>query len=187
MLEIIKKELSEKHGDTPLVFGEGTLFADLLLCGEAPGKDEIIKKRPFVGKAGANLSEFLLFLGLERKDIYITNAVKYRPFKVSEKGSISNRTPSIKELFNEREHLMREIAAVSPKVVVTLGNSPLRSVTGDKKAVIGDVHGRLIKSGDINIFPLYHPASIIYNRALKEVYLEDLSALKKVMDNMNKE
>ena len=186
MLEKIKEELISRHGQTPLVFGEGKINADILLCGEAPGKDEVAQGRPFVGKAGANLSEFLCFLGLKREDIYITNAVKYRPFKVSEKGTVSNRTPSLKELFSERESLLKEIGIVAPKIIVTLGNSPLRSVTGDKKEVIGDVHGSIIKSGEYSIFPLYHPASIIYNRSLKEVYLSDLAELKNVIGNMNK-
>ena len=186
MLEIINKELRERHGETPLVFGCGLKNASVLLCGEAPGKDEVLQGKPFVGKAGANLSEFLSILNIERKDVYITNAVKYRPFKISEKGTVSNRTPSLKELFSERESLLKEISVVCPKIVVTLGNSPLRSVTGDKKITIGDVHGKMIKCGEFFLFPLYHPASIIYNRSLKDVYLDDLKELKRELDNMNK-
>ena len=165
--------------------GCGKEDASVMLIGEAPGKDEVREGIPFVGKAGKNLDEFLSYTGLERDDIYITNAVKTRPVRISAKGTVSNRPPTNRELLAARELLLSEIAAVSPGVIVTLGNTPLRSVTGDMKASIGGVHGRpVLTEAGLTVFPLYHPASIIYNRALKETYMRDLDALKAFIESM---
>ena len=81
-----------------MVYGEGNENAAVLLVGEAPGAEETRLSRPFVGKAGRNLDEFLFVLGLRRQDIYITNVVKFRPIKISEKGTLSNRPPQTEEL-----------------------------------------------------------------------------------------
>ena len=185
MLREINSAIALRHKDKKLVFGEGSKNARLMLIGEAPGKDEVAAGRPFVGKAGENLNSFLNMLGLKRQDIYITNAVKYRPYKISEKGSISNRTPTMKEIFSERDSLLSEINAVSPKLIITLGNIPLRSVTGNKKLCVGDMHGKIIKSDVFPVFSLYHPASIIYNHELKTVYQNDVNILSKIISNIN--
>ena len=97
---------------------------------------------------------------------------------------MSNRPPNREELAFFTPHLHREIAKVQPGMIVTLGNVALQAVTGTK-AVIGDLHGRVaqvtLDGQAYRLFPLYHPASIIYNRALKAVYEEDLTALKQVL------
>jgi len=173
----------KNEADGELVFGEGNERARVLLVGEAPGKDEVALGRPFVGKAGKNLSEFLEILGLRREDIYITNTVKIRPTKRSPKtGKEINRPPSAEETAFFRPYLMREIELVSPEVVVTLGNVPLRAVLGDDKALIGELHGREVAAGRLKVFPLYHPAAVIYNRSLRETYLEDLLELKRYLE-----
>ncbi|MDO4741329.1 MAG: uracil-DNA glycosylase, partial [Eubacteriales bacterium] len=81
----------------PLVFGEGDVGAGLLLIGEAPGEQEVAQGRPFVGKAGKNLDELLALAGLERGALYITNAVKIRPTKLSAAGRVVNRPPTKEE------------------------------------------------------------------------------------------
>ena len=171
-----------KKQEAEMVFGEGSPAAHIMLIGEAPGVEETRQRRPFVGKAGKNLDEFLSVIGLKRTDIYITNVVKFRPYKISAKGTFSNRPPKSDEIACMRPHLMREIAAVSPAIVVTLGNVPLKCVLNDNKATIGMYHARPVNaqalSHTFTLFPLYHPASIIYNRALKDVYAADLLALK---------
>jgi len=167
--------------ESDVVYGEGKEDADVMLVGEAPGAEETRLLRPFVGKAGKNLDEFLFVLALHRKDIYITNVVKFRPYKVSEKGTLSNRPPEKEELAAMHPHLQREIAAVAPRVVVTLGNVPLKALHG-ANATIGACHAMPTAAHALShkflLFPLYHPASIIYNRALKSVYDEDLKKLK---------
>ncbi len=164
-----------------IVFGEGDPQASIMLIGEAPGAEETRLSRPFVGKAGKNLDEFLSVLSLSREEIYITNVVKFRPFKVSAKGTLSNRPPRPGEIECMLPLLMREIEAVAPDIVVTLGNVPLKCIHG-KKAVIGGCHACPSKAQALThvftLFPLYHPASIIYNRSLSEVYAADLQKLK---------
>lgn len=163
-----------------MVYGEGRRDAAVMLVGEAPGAEETRLSRPFVGKAGKNLDEFLLALSLRRQDIYITNVVKFRPYKVSAKGTLSNRPPEKHELAAMVPLLRREIEAVAPRVVVTLGNVPLKALHGTGMT-IGACHAVPAAAHALShrflLFPLYHPASIIYNRALKSVYDEDLKKL----------
>ena len=179
-------QLNEKYADlleryNPVVPGEGEKGADIFMIGEAPGKWEIEKGRPFVGQAGKNLDEFLEYLELERKDIYITNAVKFRPVKKNpDTGRLSNRAPTTKEIDLFRTLLMDEIDLIDPSVIVTLGNTPLLSLTGENIR-IGDVHGKPEEYKGRTLYPLYHPASVIYRRELREVYLEDLARLKSLL------
>lgn len=197
-LETLKKEckrfFTDIYHDTEkiLVFGEGDVDSPLVLVGEAPGEQETIEQRPFVGKAGKNLDEFLEILKLDREDIYITNVVKFRPFKVNEKtGRLSNRPPTKEEVDLSRAWLMRELKIIGPKVVVSLGNTALKTLSGRRDIKIGHVHGKPfeIEIGDKEyramLFPLYHPASIIYRRELASVYREDLEALKVYVDNLS--
>ena len=159
-----------------LVFGEGPLHARLMLIGEAPGEQESLQGRPFVGKAGRNLDEFLALSGLNRAELYITNTVKYRPVRQSAAGNTVNRAPTQEEIRLGLPFLKREIALVAPEVIVTLGNVPLRALT-DRKTVIGDVHGTFLERDGRRIFPMYHPASVIYNPSLREVYRADVLKL----------
>lgn len=94
-LENMKNEYIQKYNDRKLVFGEGKTDGGVMLIGEAPGGEEEKMGRPFVGKAGKNLDEFIELAGLKREDLYITNVVKFRPTSISEKtGRNVNRTPS---------------------------------------------------------------------------------------------
>lgn len=177
--------------DKVLVFGEGRSDQPpVMLIGEAPGEQETLQGRPFVGKAGKNLDGFLAAVGLERPDIYISNVVKVRPVKVSAKGTVSNRAPSREELLLFTPWLYEEILMVQPRMIVTLGNTALQAVL-DPKTVIGSVHGAVQqaqvafdgRAQTFALFPLYHPASIIYNRALKVTYDEDLRHLRAVLED----
>ncbi len=159
-----------------LVFGEGPLRARIALIGEAPGEQESLQGRPFVGKAGKNLDEFLALSGMNRAELYITNTVKYRPVKRSAAGNAVNRAPTQEEISLGLPFLRRELALVDPEVVVTLGNVPLRALMG-RSATIGALHGQWQIWEGRRLYPLYHPASIIYNRALKGVYEEDVVRL----------
>ena len=164
--------------ENALVFGEGPQKPKLMLIGEAPGEQETLQGRPFVGKAGQNLDHFLVLAGLRREEIYITNAVKLRPTKTGKTGRLSNRPPTKDEIALFRPWLLREIAEVAPQMIATLGNVPLRAVTG-RSLTIGEVHGQVIDAGEtgLPLFALYHPASLIYNRALSDVYERDVRAL----------
>lgn len=168
-----------------LVPGEGlALSPRLMLVGEAPGEQETLQRRPFVGKAGQVLDGFLQRLALRREEIYITNVVKWRPSKVSPRGRLSNRPPNSRELSLFIPWLMAETEAVSPRLLLTLGNTPLRAYLG-KDSLIGAQHGRLqtTPQGWRHV-ALYHPAALIYNRALMAVYEEDLIRLSSILSQM---
>ena len=162
-----------------LVFGEGqAVQPPIMLIGEAPGEQETLQGRPFVGKAGRNLDRFLELAALRREEIYISNAVKFRPTKVGKSGRVSNRPPTSEEIALFRPWLMEEIARIQPAMIATLGNVPLRAVTASKET-ISQVHGRVIPAGEtgLPLFALYHPASLIYNRSLEGVYEADVRLL----------
>ena len=164
--------------ESALVFGEGPQNPRLMLVGEAPGEQETLLGRPFVGKAGKNLDRFLTLAGLSREEIYISNAVKLRPTKVGRTGRVSNRPPTREEVALFRPWLLREIAEVRPRVIATLGNVPLQALT-DARQTIGKLHGRMLDVPGLGapLFALYHPASLIYNRSLEGVYEQDVREL----------
>lgn len=165
-----------------LVFGEGAPDARVMMIGEAPGEQEALQGHPFVGRAGKNLDEFIAASGLTRADMYVTNVVKFRTTRVSAAGRIVNRTPIQEEIQLFLPFLKREIALMKPKIIVTLGNVPLRALLGPG-AVIGEMHGTLLETPYGNLFPMYHPASLIYNRALRDVYASDMRTLSKLIKN----
>ena len=157
-----------------LVFGEGRVGAPVMMIGEAPGEQESLQGRPFVGKAGKNLDAFLEQAGMDRASLYVTNVVKFRPTRCSEVGRTVNRPPTQEEIKLSLPWLMREIALVDPRCVITLGNVPLKALMG-RDAVVGEAHGRFIEWNGRVLYPLYHPASVIYNPALKDIYSRDVA------------
>lgn len=178
IFEKLKKTLEAQHIVEPLVFGVGDARARVMLIGEAPGAEEVKAGKPFVGKAGKNLNYFLEKTGIKRERLYITNVVKFRPYKIGKSGRKSNRPPTQREIAICLPCLQEEITAVAPRLIVTLGNTALGALT-EKTVKIGEVHGVLQKNAVGNtLFPLYHPASIIYNRRLEEVYEKDMQKLR---------
>jgi DNA polymerase len=182
-LDELYYEYAKEYNKEEIVLGEGCINSPLVIIGEAPGKDEVRLGKPFVGVAGKNLNEFIGILGIEREALFITNAIKYRLGKLNQKTQrIINRPASIQEIRENQKWLHNEIKLLRPHIIVTLGNVPLKAITDDFKITIGDMHGTLhacnILGNKFKLFPLYHPASIIYNRALKEVYNNDILNLK---------
>ena len=169
--------------EKPLVFGEGNgSHPQLMLVGEAPGEQEVLQKRPFVGKAGKNLDEFLALAGLDGSAIYVSNVVKIRPTEKGPTGRTRNRAPNQEELALFTPFLMRESALVQPGIIVTLGNVPLQAYLG-KHQTVGQCHGKVHLTQDgMRVFSLYHPASMIYRPQLRETYAEDIMILKSLLD-----
>lgn len=185
-LQLLNEALRERYDGTPIVCGSGPVPCDIMLIGEAPGAKEIESGVPFCGPAGSNLNKFLESLGLRRSDVYITNVCKFRPTKVREgkRTTVSNRTPTAAEIREAVRYLTDEIEVVDPKMIILLGNTPLRAVTGRKDIAIGDVHGTCLSAehlADRCLFALYHPASLIYNRALRETYEADIESLRSAL------
>lgn len=170
-----------------IVPGDGLWMEPLLmLIGEAPGEQETLQRRPFVGKAGSILKGFLDVLGLKREEIYISNVVKVRPTKQGPSGRLSNRAPTREEIQSFLPWLMEEIAAVSPKLLVTLGNTPLQALLGED-ARIGRMHGRLTRTAEGKpLYPLYHPAATIYSPELLVDYNRDVLHLKDMLERRKK-
>lgn len=156
------------------VFGDGDILADVVFIGEAPGGQEAKEGRPFIGKAGKQLDDLLAETSVVRDQLFVTNAVKYRPTK---NDGRANRTPTTNEIRWSRPFLLKELEIVQPSLIVTLGNSPLFAITNDLKQKVGFVHGTCQLIDGYNVFSLYHPASIIYNSALLETYRVDLQTL----------
>lgn len=198
--------MRREEGETP-VPGDGSTHAKIMLIGESAGAEEMKRGKPFQGKAGDNLNEFLSIIGLERKDIYISNTTRCRPYNTKEKvlknGTVkvtkSNRPPGKQEILACAPWLDYEIEKLAPSLLITLGSVPLKRITG--QSMISEVHGCLLNTPiqhyDVNedefifstkkyhVFPLYHPASIIYRKELKEVFIEDLKKLKNVLTQLH--
>ncbi|MBQ6425784.1 MAG: uracil-DNA glycosylase [Clostridia bacterium] len=173
------------------VFGVGERDSDVVLIGEAPGAEETRTGIPFVGKAGKQLDQLLSSGGIDRTRVFVTNAVKYRPVVRSAKTT-RNRTPSRKEILDSLPLLGNELELIRPAVIVTLGSTPLGAVldlASQKRVTIGEAHGTprriRILSLEAWLFPLYHPASCIYNRKLTEVLEADAAALGRFLDEQN--
>jgi len=184
--ELYQEYRNEFEGEE-IVLDWGNIDTRILLIGEAPGKDEVKLSKPFVGAAGKNLSKFLDVIGLIRDDIFVTNSIKYRLSKINPKsGRKINRPPTKDEIEKNKRYLLKEIEIISPEIIVTLGNVPLKMVSNDKSISIGNVHGGLMKVEILNreysLYPLYHPASIIYNASLQDVYMEDVLKLKGILE-----
>lgn len=169
--------------EEPLVFGSGNVDSKIVLVGEAPGRTEVEQGKPFVGQAGKNLEEFISILGIAREELYITNVVKFRPVRFNpDSGRESNRTPNKEEIRISTDFIERELYVIKPGLVASLGNIALRCILKDDKASIGMLHGYPLNVSfsevHFTLFPLYHPASIIYRRELKSIYIEDLYKLR---------
>lgn len=162
-------------GATQLVFGDGNPDADVVFIGEAPGKNEDEQGIPFVGAAGKFLNEMLASIDLERKDIYITNIVKYRP--------PNNRDPLPEEKKEFLPYLQSQLEVIAPKVVVTLGRHSTNCFLPDLQ--ISQAHGepKRVKLQfkqdvlEVVILPLYHPAAALYNGGMRQTLLDDFSAI----------
>jgi uracil-DNA glycosylase len=151
--------------------GEGRLDARVVIIGEGPGRNEDLKGRPFVGAAGRQLDGLLKEAGLSREDVYITNVVKCRP--------PGNRRPANAEADACQPYLERQLALIRPSVVVLLGDTALKRFLSDAR--LGTAHGKLLKLDGFAFFPTYHPAAMIYNRALENVTAEDFKELGKIL------
>ncbi len=163
-----------------LVMGDGNIDAEIVLIGEAPGKNEDEQGLPFIGAAGKFLNEMLEGADMVRSDVFITNIVKYRP--------PNNRDPSPDEKAAFWPYLVRQLDVIQPQVVVTLGRHSMEYFLPDQK--ISQVHGQAkrITFGErkIVIVPLYHPAAALYNGSMRNTLIEDFKKLPKIIEILKK-
>lgn len=157
-LEEIRAEMGQcqrcklHSGATNLVFGEGAADARLMFIGEAPGAEEDLQGRPFVGPAGQLLNNLLSKLGLPREEVYITNVVKSRP--------PGNREPEAEEIEACLPFLRQQIAAIRPRVIVTLGRVATQALLGSKEPLTR-LRGKWQKYGNIRVMPTFHPSYLL--------------------------
>jgi len=160
-----------RNSATNLVFGEGSPDAKLFFLGEGPGYWEDQKGRPFVGNAGALLNQLLYSIKLPREEVFITNVVCYRPPE--------NRDPLPGEIQSCRKWLDRQVEAIGPKVVVTLGRySMARYFPGE---TISKVHGKSRKVNGVIYFPMYHPAAALHQGGLRETIKADMLKIPELL------
>lgn len=160
---------SRKRG----VPGEGPPDAEIVFIGEGPGFHENIQGRPFVGPAGEFLEELLGTIGMTRGDVFITNVVKCRP--------PGNRDPAPEELRACSSYLDRQLQAIKPKVIVTLGRFSMARYIPHAK--ISEIHGQPVKVHGMLVVPFYHPAAALHRPSLRPVVEEDFAKLPELIAN----
>ncbi len=139
-------------GAQNLVFGEGSASARLMFIGEAPGAEEDEQGRPFVGAAGQVLNNLMSKLGLNREEVYITNVVKSRP--------PNNRNPEPDEIAACLPFLKMQIAAIRPRVIVTLGKIATDALLGTKEPIT-KIRGQWRRYDHIRVMPTFHPSYLL--------------------------
>jgi uracil-DNA glycosylase family 4 len=161
---------------TQLVSGDGNPDADVVFIGEAPGKNEDLQGKPFVGAAGKFLTEMCESINMSRSDVYITNIVKYRP--------PNNRDPEPEEKKAFWPFLIKQLQVIDPIIIVTLGRHSMEYFLPNLK--ISQIHGqpKRVQFDDkkLVIVPLFHPAAALYNGGLRQTLMDDFSGLPKIIE-----
>jgi uracil-DNA glycosylase family 4 len=159
---------------TNAVPGEGSVYANIMFIGEGPGLNEDLQGRPFIGAAGKFLTQMIESIGLQRKDVFITNMVKCRP--------PDNRDPLPTEIEACAHYLDSQIAEIAPIIIVPLGRHALaRWFPGE---AIGKVRAQPKLLNGFTIFPLYHPAAALHNGGLRSTIEEDFAKLGALLANL---
>jgi DNA polymerase len=164
-----------KASATQLVFADGNPQAKLMLVGEAPGRDEDLEGRPFVGRSGQLLDRMLAAIGLDRSSVYIANVVPWRP--------PGNRTPSPQETQVCLPFIQRQIELCDPDVLVCLGGPSAETLLGQKG--ITKIRGRWFSyrtgTREIPALPTFHPAFLLRSPLQKRFAWRDFLAIKKAL------
>ncbi len=166
-----------RWGDTRtnLVFGTGSLTADLMFVGEAPGGEEDKQGIPFVGAAGQLLDRYLYAVGIPRESVYIANILKCRPPR--------NRDPEPAEQDACIGYLREQVALIEPKIIVCLGRiSAMRLIKPDYR--ITREHGEFVRKGKYLMTAVYHPAALLRDAAKKEDMLRDMESIKVELERL---
>jgi DNA polymerase len=163
-----------------VVFGVGSIEAELMFVGEAPGADEDEQGEPFVGKAGQLLTKIIQTMGLSRDSVYIANILKCRPDMPP--GAPGNRKPTPEEMQTCIPYLHEQIDLIKPKVIVALGGTAVEGLLG-KTVGIMKLRGNWQTYRGTPLMPTYHPAFLLRNQALSEkrkVWEDMLAAMEKL-------
>lgn len=160
-----------------IVFGSGNPQADLMFIGEGPGYEEDVQGLPFVGPAGQLLTRIIQAIERKREDVYIANVVKCRP--------PGNRDPEPDEMATCRPFLDRQILAVRPRVICTLGRIATQVLLGTEKPM-RTLRGQIFNYGDALVVPTYHPAYLLRNPAKKKETWQDVQLVQRLLDEQQR-
>jgi len=147
------------------VFGEGNINAEWMLIGEAPGQNEDLEGKPFLGQAGFLLTEMLRAIGLQRESVYITNVLKCSPPK--------NRDPKVEELKSCNDYLQQQIGLVNPKIILAVGRVAAQTLLETKKP-LSELRGLTHQVNGIPTVVVYHPAYLLRSLLEKRKAWQDL-------------
>jgi len=165
-----------KFTATKLVFADGNPAARIMFVGEAPGRDEDIEGRPFVGRSGKLLDLMMAAIGLDRGSVYIANVIPWRP--------PGNRTPTPQETQICLPFIERQIELVDPDILVTLGNPSTQALLKTREGIM-KTRGRWIDydtgTRHIRAMPTFHPAYLLRSPAYKRLAWQDLRAIRKAL------
>jgi DNA polymerase len=159
-------------GRQQVVFGVGNPDADLMFVGEAPGADEDIQGIPFVGRAGQLLTKMIEAINLRREDVYIANVIKCRP--------PGNRNPEPDEIAQCEPFLLRQIAAINPKVIVALGAFAAKTLLRSEES-ISRLRGRIYDFQGAKLIPTFHPSFLLRSPDRKRDAWEDLKRARALL------
>jgi len=169
-LRTLREEIGDCHrcklakGRKNIVFGEGSVDAEIMFIGEGPGEDEDIQGRPFVGKAGQLLTRLIEKMGFKREEVYIGNIVKCRP--------PFNRDPEEDEINACSPFIKKQAEIISPKVIVSLGRISTQTLVG-VKIPISKLRGKFYRFENIPVMPTFHPSYLLRNPKDKWLVWED--------------
>ena len=156
------------------VFGTGNSNACLMFIGEAPGRDEDLQGKPFIGKAGQLLTLMLKAIGFEREDVFIANVLKCRP--------PNNRDPLPEEVEKCEPYLLHQISIINPKLIVALGRFAASSLLRTKEA-LGNLREKIHSYNNVPLIVTYHPAALLRNSQLKKQSWKDLKSILEYLKN----
>jgi uracil-DNA glycosylase family 4 len=156
------------------VFGSGNPNADIMIIGEAPGKDEDLQGEPFVGRAGQLLTKILEAINLSRDDVFIANIIKCRP--------PGNRVPQNEEVEKCEPYLKKQIELINPKFILSLGLTSVQTLL-KQKFKMADIRGQHLEYHGITLLVTYHPAALLRNPNWKKATWEDVKYLRKLYDD----
>jgi uracil-DNA glycosylase family 4 len=163
-----------QHSRKHAVPGEGPATSEIMLIGEGPGFHENEQGRPFVGAAGNFLNELLAQAGLKRSDVWIGNVVKCRP--------PNNRDPMPEELAACNNYLERQIQAINPKIIITLGRYSMGKYMPGAK--ISNIHGQMRRIGERFVIAMFHPAAALHQGSLKPAIMADFAKLPQLLEQV---
>lgn len=172
-VEIAKCKICKKNSVGVAVPGEGNPNADIVFLGEAPGKNEAITGRPFIGRAGKLLRGLIADSGLKDEDVFITSPVKYLPKYV---------TPTLEDIEHGRIHLNKQLDIIEPKIIVLMGRVACVAML-HRNCQISQEHGTTIKQDGRTYLLVYHPAAPLYSPKLRLEIAKDFKKLKKLVSN----